>query len=420
MTKLFRSALVRYVRAQPRKGDWEGAERRVYLMLVNAYAVDGTIRTTWNLANYLASRGYEVVIVSAARDRAKPFFGDPPPGVSLVTLDDRREELLPEGFQPLRRWMRERPSVFMHPDDIMAGALNMWTDWRLVRALRRKTGFFITTRPGLNLLSTLLSPPGLVLIGQEHMHLEVHPEELREAMKREYRKLSVLSVLTATDRGSYKEHLDWKVPVVRIPNAVRDPGETRADLSAQTVLAAGRLTRQKGFDRLIKAWEIVAPKHPDWTLRICGVGPKRRHLLWMIRARGLQDRIVLERAAHDLDAEMAKASIFVLSSRWEGLPLVMLEAMSVGMAVVSFDCPTGPRELIDDHRSGLLVRPRTIDKLAAGLDEMMSDEELRRRCAQGAIETSRGYSMDLLGAKWETTLERAWQRTRKKVRAPTG
>jgi glycosyltransferase involved in cell wall biosynthesis len=164
----------------------------------------------------------------------------------------------------------------------------------------------------------------------------------------------------------------------------------------------------------------VAPKHPDWTLRICGVGPKRRHLLWMIRSRGLQDRIVIDRAARDLDAEMAKASIFVLSSRWEGLPLVMLEAMSVGMAIVSFDCPTGPRELIDDHESGLLIRPRTIANLAAGLEEMMGDEELRRRCAAGAIETARGYSMDELGAQWETTLEQAWQRKQQKVRARTG
>jgi glycosyltransferase involved in cell wall biosynthesis len=418
--KLARSALVRYVRARPRQRDWKGAERRVYMMLMNAYAMDGTIRTTFNLAVHLASRGYEVVIVSAGRDRAEPFFGELPPGVSIVSLDDRREELLPDGFQPLRRWMRERESVLMHRDDIMAGALNLWTDWRLVKTLRRKTGFFVTTRPGLNLLSAFLSPPGLALVGQEHMHLEVHAESLREAMTREYRKLSVLSVLTESDRRSYRRHVKRKVPVVRIPNAVRDPGTTRADLSAKTVLAAGRLTRQKGYDRLIKAWEVVAPKHPDWTLRIFGVGPKRRHLLWMIRVRGLGDSIVLERAARDLDAEMAKASIFVLSSRWEGLPLVMLEAMSVGMAVVSFDCPTGPRELIDDHVNGLLIRPRTIANLAAGLEEMMADEELRRRCGEGAIETARGYSMDQLGAQWETALEQAWQRKQEKVSAPTG
>jgi glycosyltransferase involved in cell wall biosynthesis len=409
-TKLARSALVRYVRAEPRRRDWDGAERRVHMLLMNAYGMDGTIRTTFNLAVHLASRGYEVVLLSVGRDRAAPFFGELPPGVSIVTLDDRREEMLPDAFQPLRRWLRERPSLFMHPDDIAAGAVSLWSEWRLVRALRRKAGFLVTTRPGLNLMAAFLSPPGLALVGQEHMHLEVHSESLQEAMTREYRKLSVLSVLTKRDRRSYRRHLDRKVPVVRIPNAVRDPGSTRADLSAKTVLAAGRLTRQKGFDRLIKAWELVAPEHPDWKLRICGLGPKRGLLQWMVRERGLEESVTLARPAQNLDTEMERASIFVLSSRWEGLPLVMLEAMSVGMAVVSFDCPTGPADLIDDHENGLLIKPRTIANLAAGIGEMIADEELRRRCAQGAIETSREYSMDLLGPLWEETLERAWER----------
>jgi glycosyltransferase involved in cell wall biosynthesis len=161
-------------------------------------------------------------------------------------------------------------------------------------------------------------------------------------------------------------------------------------------------------------------RQPEWRLRILGEGPWQEKLEAMIEKRGLGDSISLEPPVENLGPEMAKASIFVLSSRWEGLPLVLLEAMSVGMAVVSVDCPTGPRELIDDRENGLLVRPRTIDNLAAALDEMMRDEELRRRCAAGAIETARRYSMDRLGAKWETTLERAWERTRKKVRAPTG
>jgi glycosyltransferase involved in cell wall biosynthesis len=340
--------------------------------------------------------------------------------VSIVALDDKREEILPDGLQPVRQWLRKRPSVFMHPEDVAAPVMNMWIDWQLVKTLRRKTGFFVTTRPGLNLLSTLLSPPGLVLVGQEHMHLNVHSDALQEAMAREYRKLSVLSVLTARDRRSYRKHLDQKVPVVRIPNAVRDPGGARADLSSKTVLAAGRLARQKGYDRLIKAWDIVAPQHPDWTLRICGVGPKRWLLERMIADLELEGSVTLAGAAQDLDAEMVRASIFVLSSRWEGLPLAMLEAMSVGMAVVSFDCPTGPADLIDDHENGLLIRPRTIANLAAGLGEMMSDEGLRRRCGAAAVETTREYSMDLLGPRWETALERAWDRKQKKVRATTG
>jgi glycosyltransferase involved in cell wall biosynthesis len=409
-TRVIRSALVRYVRAQPREADWEGADKRVYIMLMTAWGMGGTIRTTMNLAFYLASKGYEVVFVSVGRARDEPFFGAMPPGVSILTLDDKRPEQLPGSSRPIHRWMREQPSLLMHPEDIGFRGFSLWVDWQLVKALRRKTGFFITTRPGLNLVSALLSPPGLVRIGQEHMHLRDHSEGLQKAMTTQYRKLMTLAVLTERDRKRYRKHLDGKVPVVRIPNAVRDMGGVRADLSAKTVLAAGRLARQKGYDRLIRAWSMVAPEHPDWHLKICGNGPKQANLEQLIQEHGLSDSVTLAGPATDLGAEMANASIFALSSRWEGLPLVLLEAMSVGMGVVSFDCPTGPAEVIDDHENGLLIRPKTIANFAAGLKEMIEDEQLRRRCAAGALETAGDYSMDLLGPRWEETLEKAWQR----------
>jgi glycosyltransferase involved in cell wall biosynthesis len=420
-TRLVRSALVRYVRAQPSEQDSEGAEKCVYIMLLTAFGMGGTIRTTFNLAFHLASQGYEVVFLSVGRQRDEPFFGAMPPGVSIVTLDDKREDRLPGRNRPIHRWMREQPSVLMHPEDIGFRGFNLWVDWRLAKELRRRTGFLVTTRPGLNLVSTFLSPPGLVLIGQEHMHLRDHPENLQAAMTTEYRKLTTLAVLTERDRRRYRQHLERKVPVVRIPNAVRDMGGVRADLSAKTVLAAGRFARQKGYDRLIKSWSLVAPQHPDWKLKIYGNGPKQANLEALIEEHGLQESVSLEPPAKELGAEMAKASIFALSSRWEGLPLVLLEAMSVGMGVVSFDCPTGPAELIDDHRNGLLITPKTIANFAAGLNEMIEDEELRRRCAAAALETARGYSMSSIGPQWEETLERAWERKqRKKVRAPTG
>jgi glycosyltransferase involved in cell wall biosynthesis len=195
---------------------------------------------------------------------------------------------------------------------------------------------------------------------------------------------------------------------MRIPNTVRDLGGVSADLSAKTVLAAGRLARQKGYDRLIKTWSLVAPKHPDWKLRICGNGPARAKLERLIVEYGVGESVTLAGPAKDLGAEMAKSSIFVLSSRWEGLPLVLLEAMSVGMAVVSFDCPTGPADVVDDHVNGLLIRPRTIAALAEGLDEMIESEELRQRCAEGARQTARDYSMDVVGPQWESVLREAW------------
>jgi glycosyltransferase involved in cell wall biosynthesis len=155
---------------------------------------------------------------------------------------------------------------------------------------------------------------------------------------------------------------------------------------------------------------MIAAEHPDWELKICGEGPWQGKLERMIEKRGLRGSVTLSEPAKDMGAEMSKASIFVLSSRWEGLPLVLLEAMSVGMGVVSFDCPTGPREVIEDHVNGLLIRPRKMEVLAAGLSEMMDDAELRRRCAERAIETAHDYSMEAVGPQWESFLRDAWER----------
>jgi glycosyltransferase involved in cell wall biosynthesis len=94
----------------------------------------------------------------------------------------------------------------------------------------------------------------------------------------------------------------------------------------------------------------------------------------------------------------------VLSSRFEGFPLVLLEAMEAGMAVVAFDCPTGPADIIEDHRNGLIVPAKDVDALGAALLEMIQDDELRRRCAAGAIESAREYTMDAVGPRWDALL----------------
>jgi glycosyltransferase involved in cell wall biosynthesis len=405
--RLVRSAAVRFVRARPRDGG--DSSRRVHIVLMTAFGGDGTTRTTLNLASYLTANGYEVHLISVHRDRKKPFF-ELPAGVGVRVLDDKRPRLVRNFFRPLRALLRRLPSLFMHPDDLAFGSTSLWTDWQLVKTLRRRTGFLISTRPGLNLTTTFLRPPGLVLIGQEHMNLGDHSEALQGAIQRGYPKLMMLSVLTPRDRKAYKAHLETGPRVVRIPNAARDMGGVRADLSAKVVLAAGRLVRQKGYDRLIKAWSIVSPSHPDWRLHIYGQGPKQERLEELIEEHGLAEVVKLAPPVEDIGTEMARASIFALSSRWEGLPLVLLEAMGVGMAVVSFDCPTGPASVIDDHENGLLIRPRTIAALAAGLEEMISDESLRRRCAAAAVERMREYSMDVIGPRWVEELERAWEK----------
>lgn len=406
-----RGLLVRRARMQPRAEDEAGAERRVFIVLMNAFGMGGIVRTTLNLAGHLGASGYDVTILSVIRRVDEPFFGPPPPGVKVVTLDDRRSR--PGWRRPLARYAWDRKSVLMHPDDRSAGNFSLLADWRLVQELRGRTGFLVTTRPGINLIAVQLEAPGLIRIGQEHMNMGDHSPALLAEIGRRYHKLAVLGVLTATDRRDYRNHLPRKRPrIVRIPNAVRDMGPVHADPAATTAIAAGRFVKQKGFDRLIKSWEIAVREHPGWKLRIIGRGRQEARLRKMIEKRGLGGSVALVKPSRNLGAEMAKASIFVLSSRWEGLPLVLLEAMSVGMAVVSMDCPTGPADVVKDHVNGLLIRPQTIAALAEGLDEMMSDAELRARSGAAAVETARGYRMDVIGPMWEAELQRAWERLR--------
>jgi len=301
-----------------------------------------------------------------------------------------------------------------------SGGCSLWVDIRLVRALRRRTGFLIATRPGLNMIAAELAPPGCVLIGEEQMNLGHHNRRLLRAMTRVYPRLDALTVLTERDRLAYDEHLEGGVRTVLIPNSARDMGGGTADLGARTVIAAGRLSPQKGYDLLIPAWKRVAERHPDWRLEIHGSGPMKAELKALVAGHGLGDVVTLAGPSDDLGSDMDRASIFVLSSRFEGLPLVLLEAMSKGLAVVSFDCPTGPADIVDDHRNGLLVPAEDVDRLGRAILELIDDEALRRRCGAAAVDTARAYSMEAVGPRWEALLRELWRERANGARGARG
>ena len=166
----------------------------------------------------------------------------------------------------------------------------------------------------------------------------------------------------------------------------------------------GRLTHVKGYDLLIRAWAHVHARHPDWTLRIFGRGPREEKLQASIDKRDLTGRVVLEGPAADVGTQLAAASMFVLSSRREGMPMVLLEAMSKGLPVVSYDCPTGPADVITDGHDGLLVKPEKIHAMADAICLLIEDEELRHKLGAHALETAAGYDIDVIGARWETLI----------------
>jgi glycosyltransferase involved in cell wall biosynthesis len=359
----------------------------------------GTIRAAHNLAGHLAARGNDVELLSVFRVRDEPFFGSLPQGVSASALDDRR------GAASLAaRLLRRLPSVLIHPSE-KSRHWSLWVDVQLVRRLRRRSGVLITTRPSLNLIAADLSPPGLATIGLEQVNCDAWSPRLQAAMARYYPKLDALVTLTEQDRRAYAELLGGRTRIERIPNTARPLGGPRPDLTARCVVAAGRLAPQKGFDLLIAAFDEVVADHPDWKLRILGSGDRRAELQALIDARGLAGSVDLAGAANDIGAELAKASIFALSSRREGFPLVLVEAMSKGLAVVSFACPTGPEDLIEDHANGILVPPLDTSAFAAALRELIEDEPLRRRLGASAAATASAYAIDAVGPRWEALLE---------------
>ena len=394
---LLGAVLRRYIRG----GRPRGAPA-VHILLSSAWGMGGTIRSALNLAGHLAKER-DVRVLTAYRRREQPYFPFAP-GVAVTPLDDQRPGATPWHQRPLRRLLRAQGSVLIDPNDLLYDDYSLWSDIRLARRLRGATGVVIGTRPGFNLLAAQIARPGLAALGTEQMHFASHKESLRAAMAELYPRLDGLVVLTERDVERYRALLGERPPVWRIPNSVQDIAPPFADMGTRTVLAAGRLKYQKAFELLIDAFAIVAPRHPDWELRILGHGHLRERLQAQVDALGLQEQVTLAGPTDDVPGEMARASIYALSSRFEGFPLVLIEAMSKGMAVAAFDCPTGPAELIDDHRNGLLVPAEDVPALAAAIAELIEDRELRERCGAGALETAREYTLEAVGRRWEAVL----------------
>ncbi|GLX01866.1 glycosyltransferase family 4 protein [Microtetraspora sp. NBRC 16547] len=356
----------------------------------------GTIRTVFNLAGYLA-REHDVEIVSIVREREEPFF-PVPPGVRIRYLDDRL---------PRRKGLLSRfPSRLVPKEEAAHHWFTLRTDLKIIRYIRgRRRGVLIGTRPGLNLIMSLVAPPEIITIAQEHGNLAGHGPELRKQITRRYGRLDAVVTLTKSDLQAYERALKTRPRLLtQMPNAVTKLQGGRSPLTAKTAVAVGRLTYGKGYDLLIRAWAHVAARYPDWTLRIFGDGPRREKLQASIDKRELTGKVLLMGSVNDVGSELAQASVYVLSSRGEGMPMVILEAMSKGVPVVSYNCPTGPAELITHGHDGLLVKPEKIHAMADAICLLIEDEEQRRRFGANALEKAAGYDIEVVGARWEELL----------------
>jgi glycosyltransferase involved in cell wall biosynthesis len=373
---------------------------------MHAYGMGGTIRTVLNIAGYLA-RDYDVELISVIRRSRRPFFPFPE-RLRVRSLDDRTVPYLSGGVRgALRVVMSGFASVLVHEEDYSFDSSSLWTDFLIARTLRSlEGGVLVTTRPALNLIAARVAPARLTTVAQEHMHFRAHRRGLAEDIRRDYRALDALAVLTEADARDYGELLAGeRTRVVRIPNALPELPGGQAELKAKVVIAAGRLTWQKGFDRLIPAFGRVVASEPGWSLRIFGSGTRTGELRQLIAEHGLDDHVLLMGPTEHLGEELSKASIFALSSRYEGFGMVLVEAMSKGLPVVSFNCPNGPSEILTHGREGFLVRNGDVTAFGDSLLALARDEDQRRRMGAAALERSKAYHVEVIGQRWTDLLE---------------
>lgn len=214
------------------------------------------------------------------------------------------------------------------------------------------------------------------------------------------------TILTEYDREFLGNKLKNKVV---LPNPLAFKIEKDIGIKENVVLAAGSVDRweHKGFDNLIKVWGNVSPKFPNWELQIAGNGSDDSfaYLRSIAREMKVEDSIEFLGFQNNLNELLQQKAIFVLSSRWEGLPMILIEAISQGVATVAFDCKTGPNEIITHNESGLLVENQNMEEMEKALIRLMSDEQLRTQLAEGGLKEAERFTADKIVDKWERLFE---------------
>ena len=205
-------------------------------------------------------------------------------------------------------------------------------------------------------------------------------------------------VLNKADCNKWRR---WLPKTIYIYNPSTITCEQATTCENKRAIAVGRLNIQKGFDYLIDVWERVHQKFPDWQLDIFGEGALRSELQAKIQEKGLANIINIKGVTNDIVKEYQKHSIYLMSSRSEGFPLVLIEASACGLPIVSFDCPSGPSEIVEHGGNGFLISPvGNIDAMANRVMQLIADKSLRQEMGRRSLELSQRFKLENIAAEW--------------------
>jgi glycosyltransferase involved in cell wall biosynthesis len=365
------------------------------LFYINSLASGGAERVTVNLANYWAKERWDVIVATLSPLSNDFYRLHPAVRRISINLEGNSNNL---GTALWRNLLR-------------VAALR-----RALRQLRPDIALGIMTTGNVQLALAAWGLHTVRAIGTEHIFPPQVPlGSVWELLRRfSYARLAAVSALTAEGADWLRTNTHARLVAV-IPNAATWPLPSQAphvypdsldNGKRRLLLAVGRLDMQKGFDLLVDVFATLVARHPDWDLVILGEGSLRKTLEHQVVANGLEGRVFLPGLVGNVGAWYERAGLYVMSSRFEGFPNTLTEALAYGVPAVSFDCNTGPRDIIRHEVDGLLVPVGDVNGLTNALDRLMSDQALRQRYASRAVEARERFSIERIACLWEALFEK--------------
>ena len=238
----------------------------------------------------------------------------------------------------------------------------------------------------------------VVRIGCEHINYSACPKVYRLVRRVAYKRLDKVVLLTNEDMKKYS-FLKKNIPVV-IPNIRSFYPKCAAKLENKRIISIGRLNSQKGYDILMNFADCLYKKIPNWKIEIFGEGEMRDDLLTTIKNKGLEKFITIHSPKNNIMEELLESSIYLMTSRNEGLPMVLLEAQACGLPIVSYDCPEGPKDIISDGDDGFLIPMNADEQMIKRIEYLAESHKERIRMGKEARKHSNNFSKEFIVKKW--------------------
>jgi GalNAc-alpha-(1->4)-GalNAc-alpha-(1->3)-diNAcBac-PP-undecaprenol alpha-1,4-N-acetyl-D-galactosaminyltransferase len=360
-------------------------------LVIYAMGIGGAQRVMSIVANYWATHGWEVTLITLA-DRSRPSFYYLEPQIKLVQLGIIGDSpnfltILRTGWQRIQLL---RSAIVASQPDVVISFLNTGNVMTLIA----------TRNLNIPVIVSEHSYPGFVDVSRCWQVL----------MKWTYRYADLVTLLTESALEFYPIESGYRSIVM--PNPVITPAidlDNKRLLPTPTLIAIGRLHPVKGFDLSIASFAKLRDKYPDWHLTILGEGPIRAELEDLCSQLDLTERVHFLGQVKNVNAYLRQADIFVLSSRFEGFPMALCEAMACGLPVIATDCLSGPREMITDGVNGILVAMEDVDALADGMDTLMSDPTKRQQLALAAPQILEQFGLEQVMNRWKDAIDEVIQ-----------